>query len=349
MHNFRGKELRPSDFKGFGFLLRAKPKDRFLSGAINRIFNILDNFRKSKVGCIHMGEVGAIAEGQGTAETSSQKAGLEGLLNRLKGPTIEQRSSLTKWRKNVTKTTPEIKTALEVEHELRIKENLPPVVEYFKSIYRDEIEELRAKMPSPENTFGFNYNQHELKVMKDALRILEFKPYKEGMSDKNAQDECLKKLTRIMLYNGNGRIVGEEEDLIETIKSGGAQSPQARERLKELRGLNRKYVALGKDLGEKYHLPGLMGIGKGSSRLITVDQSSGMSMEESEVLDMDEPYYTAYYAKHATNHVFSDEARRMSDGNTGRLLKKIPEDIERRITEKWEMPPTQQTPVKAVT
>jgi len=74
----------------------------------------------------------------------------------------------------------------------------------------------------------------------------------------------------------------------------------------------------------------------GNSCGIHVDPSHSLGTYEALAFDIDPDYYSAYYAKNASNLMWSSEAVR------GKVL----EGVEERITSKWEKLPTKQTFVK---
>lgn len=276
-------------------------------------------------------------------EVQPAKSGLEGFLDRLQMPTAEQRILLKEFRDGKTEKTPEVDSATEAERNERIKENLPPVVDFYKNLYQKRLDEARGRVDEPGNRgpFGEHFIQHEIKVSKDLLKMLDFKSFGKGVTDQKAQSMALRGLSNIMIdsyprgHRMRGRrFVGKE---IEIKASGDPESPEIKTQLANLYELEGRHDALTDDLADKSDVNWWGNI-TGSDVIHVNYGESSLPASEIQAHRVDPDYYRAYYGKYGTSNQWSDEYYQVLRTGT------VPESVTRRIENKWEKPSTQPVP-----
>ncbi|OGH13944.1 MAG: hypothetical protein A3H50_02780 [Candidatus Levybacteria bacterium RIFCSPLOWO2_02_FULL_37_10] len=274
-------------------------------------------------------------------EIQPTKSGLEDYLGRLQTPTVEQRQLLKEFRAGNTEKTPEIDNAVETEKNERIKENLPPVVDFYRSKFQKQLDEARADLEAPGyKGSGEQFGQHRVKVLKDLLRMLDFKSFGEGVTDQEAQDVALRGLSNIMLDSyqrgrtRGGYFVGQE---IKIKESGDPESQEIKDQLNRLHELEGRHDTLADDLADKSDMNWWGNI-TGFDIIHVNYGESTLPTSEIQASRIDPDYYRAYYGKYGTSNQWSNEYYQVLRTGT------VPESVTQRIESKWERSPTQPTP-----
>lgn len=278
-------------------------------------------------------------------EVQPTKSGLDGLLDRLQKPTEEQRKLLQDFKDGKTEKTPEVDTAIDAERDERVKENLPTVVKFYRGVYQRRLEKARSGTERPLYSGEGRYMiQHEIKILKDLSKLLDFKSWGEGVTDQQAQDIALEGLFKIMYDSyglGPGRsrnMAGEEHE----IKRGAdPESPEIKSQLARLYELEGRHDTLTDDLFYKFKWHPWFNLRY--SKVISIDQKeSTLPIADIQAFNVDPDYYNAYYTKYFSSNQWSSEVYKYNVLQTG----VIPEDVTQRIVSKWEQPPAQPTPQK---